>query len=224
MESLNAGINDTTKEKELLKLAKDGLRSAQYLYVVKYGEEKMSEEPFAEFLKASAQAGYAPAMCLYAQTAELTEEEKNEFFSKAAEQGQIAAIKNRMNFEADKGLAENSSVVALPVLEKAVFLADVLEMSAEQLSAEEKEKIKKCILKIRKIQSSKGVASNGSSGLLVGVIVAVIAFIAVILFGMTAIFKITPAREAVGPRPNMAIGGAMDSQQVEVGTQAVNPN
>lgn len=224
MESLNAGINDTTKEKELLKLANEGLRSAQYLYVVKYGEEKMNEEPFAAFLKASAEAGYAPAMCLYAQTAQLTEEEKNELFSKAAEQGQIAAIKNRMNFEADKGLAENSSAVALPVLEKAVFLADVLELSAEQLSAEEKEKIKKCVLKIRKIQSSKGVASKGSAGLLVGVIVAVVAFIAVVLFGLAAIFNVRLAKEDISPRPNMDVGEPMDSQQVGVGVQAVTPN
>jgi hypothetical protein len=212
MEGLNAGINDTTKEKELLKLANDGLRSAQYLYVVKYGEEKTNEEPFDEFLKASAQAGYAPAMCLYARTHSMEEEAKNEMLSKAAEQGQIPSIRNRMNYNANMGLDEANSNASISLLEKAVFYADVLEKSGEELTDSEKENIKKCVLKIRRIESGKKVLSKTSAGVIVAAVAAVVLFFAIIFFGLMAIFGLKMGKAELSPRPNEAtdIGGGVE--------------
>lgn len=204
MENLKAGINDTTDKDSLLGFANNGLRSAQYLYVNKYAEEQYTAEPFSSFLKASAEAGYAPAMCLYALTHELEAGYKNELLSKAAEQGQLQAMRNRMSFDGNFGLAQNDSQAACSFMEKAVFFADVLQKSGEELSAQEQEIIKKCILRLRKIESDKK-PSSGSAGKTAIIIAAVI--VAVLLgIGMIGMLFV-PAMGSAVKRP--AMGGTM---------------
>lgn len=200
MEGLKAGINDTTDEAALRALADSGLRCAQYLYVIKYANEQYTQEPFCSMLKASAEAGYAPAMCLYALTNEMDESSKNEMLSKAAEQGQTKAIVNRMNYYADAGLAESNLQTAYSLLKKAVFYADILQASDVELSEQEQDAVKKCILKIRRIDSGKGVSTKGGAGVIAAVICAVVLLVAIIIAFLTFLLKATPA--AVRPMPD----------------------
>lgn len=194
MEGLKAGINDTTNEAALRALADSGLRCAQYLYVTKYANEQYAQEPFCSMLKASAEAEYAPAMCLYALNDEMEENSKNEMLSKAAEQGQIKAIVNRMNYYADAGLAENNLQTAYPLLKKAVFYADVLQASDVELSEQEQEAVKKCILKIRRIDSGKSVSTKGGAGVIAAVVCAVVLLAAIIIAFCALFFKtVSPA-------------------------------
>ncbi len=177
MEGLKAGINDTTDEATLRNLADNGLRSAQYLYVIKYANEDYTAEPFSQMLKASAEAGYAPAICLYALTHELDENYKNELLAKAAAQGQIKAIRNRMNYCAGVGLAANADC---EMLKEAVFYGDLLSASGELLSEQEEALIKQCILGIRKFESGKKVASKTNAGVIAAVIAAVVLVLTII--------------------------------------------
>lgn len=189
MEGLKAGINDTTDEVALRALADSDLRCAQYLYVTKYASEQYAQEPFCSMLKASAEAEYAPAMCLYALTNEMDENSKNEMLLKAAEQGQTKAVINRMNYYADAGLAENNLQTAYPLLKKAVFYADVLQASDVELSEQEQEAIKKCILKIRRIDSGKSVSTKGGAGVIAAVVCAVVLLAAIIIAFCALFFK-----------------------------------
>jgi len=202
MEGLKAGINDTTDEAALKTFADNGSRAAQYLYVIRYANEQYTAEPFSSMLKASAEAGFAPAMCLYALTHELEETYKNELLEKAAEQGQIEAIKNRMNYYVSLALAESNSKTAEELLKKAIFFANILKGSDETLSAEEELNIKNCVLKLRKIKSGKGVSSKIGAG----VIAVVIAFAMIIIFAVLAVIGIfIPVRFAKADestRPN----------------------
>jgi len=175
MEGLKAGINDTTDEASLRALADNGLRAAQYLYVVRYAKDNYTTEPFSAMLKASAEAGYAPAMCLYALTHELDETYKNDLLARAAAGGQIAAIRNQLYACANNGLAENNAAIAQPILEKAVLYADVLRGEGESLNVQEEELIKHCAMALRKIASDKGVPAKGGAGLVIGIIAGVLA-------------------------------------------------
>ncbi|MBQ3133595.1 MAG: DUF898 family protein [Clostridia bacterium] len=181
MEGLKAGINDTTDEAALRAAADGGLRCAQYLYVTRYADGQVAEEPYASMLKASAEAGYAPAMCLCALTNETDEARKNEWLDRAAEQGQIAAIHNRLAANAAAGLAATTAAAAYPLLKKAVFYADVLSAADEPLSDEEILAAKQCAMAIRKIDSGKSVSSKVGAGAIIGIVVAILA-----LFGLLA--------------------------------------
>ncbi len=175
MEGIKAGITDTMGEEELLALANGGSRAAQYLYVTRYADGQFAAEPFSSLLKASAEAEYAPAMSLYALTHEIDVAEKNALLDKAAQMGEFSAIRNRMSFNANLGLAQNN----IANLKDAVRYADLLKEHGEELTEDEQSLVKKCVLAIRKIESGKSVSSGGSKVALA--VVAVIAAIVVIL-------------------------------------------
>lgn len=199
MEGLKLGINDTTDEATLRDLANGGSRSAQYLYVTKYANGQYTAEPFSSMLKASAQAGFAPAMSLYALTHELEENYKNELLERAAEQGQSGAIRNRMNYYTALALAEINSKVAQPLLEKAIFFTDVYQNSNGILSAEEEENIKKCVLKLRRIDSENGASSGIGVGVAAIITVCIMLIMALIFFVFGAIFILVRSREFIRP-------------------------
>lgn len=194
MENLRAGINDTTEESALLEAAQRGLRSAQYLYAIKFANGDYTTEIISSLLKASAQAGYAPAMCLYALTHELDEAYKYELLEKAAENGQIKAIKECMLKYANTALAQGDSKETLSLLEKAVFFGDVLLASGEELDEQENKLLTLCVLKIRKIKSAQKTSSKGKTGAIVVIVmvcaVAIIFFVAAI-FGL--LFRAVPS-------------------------------
>ncbi len=184
MEGLKAGINDTTDEAALRTLAESGQRCAQYLYVTKYGSEKLAEEPFASMLKASGEAGYAPAMSLYALTFETDPVLRSDWLDKAAEQGQIAAIHDRLLHLATLGLNNNN----YELLKKAVLYADVLVGSDVELSDEEALAAKQCVMAIRKIESGRSVSSKANVGAIIAVVAALIVFFVLVFGGVAAFF------------------------------------
>lgn len=206
MEGLKAGINDTTDEASLRSLAEGGLRVAQYLYSVRYANEEYTAEPFSSMLKASAEAGYAPAMCLYALTNEVETEEKNKFLTLAAQQGQVKAIRHQMNYFAGMGLAESSDQAAGPLMEQAVFFADVLEASGEDLSGQEKENKLACILRLRKIASGKRESTKNVGGIIaavIGVVAVILALLMVAALFMPAMSVRRPAQMESAPMSQM---------------------
>ncbi len=175
MEGIKSGITDTMGQEELLALANSGSRVAQYLYVKRYAEGDYTVEPFASLLKAASDAEYAPAVSLYALTGEIEETEKNTLLDKAAKMGQFPAIRNRMSYCADIGLAQND----IAYLKDAVRYSDLLNEHGEELTEDELILVKKCVLAIRKIESGKFVSSGGSKASIA--VVAIIAAILVIL-------------------------------------------
>ena len=185
MEGIKAGITDATSEEDLLALAQNGLRAAQYLYVVRYANEQYTAEPFASLLKASAEAEYAPAMCLYALTNELEPAVKTEYLSKSAEKGQIPAIRNRLIFSGNMGLSSTDQKLKLQQLKNAVRYGDRLIEGGEELTAEEQEILKKCVLAIRRIESSIKAASTGA-GKIALIVVAAFVALSLVLGGIMA--------------------------------------
>lgn len=182
MEGMKVGITDATSEEELLGLANRGIRVAQYEYVVRYAGEQYGVEPFCSMLKASADAGYAPAMNLYAQIPTLEEEARKEFIIRAAGKGQVWSMKEAMRFSAEEGLGLKDSKKALPVLERAVRYGDLLKESGASLTNEENLLKKKCIFAIRRIKSASKPASGGG---------AVVAVIFAILIGIPLVLGLT---------------------------------
>ena len=87
MEGMKAGITDVTSQEDLLNLANGGNRAAQYLYVIRYGEGNVTQEPFASLLASSAASEYAPAMALAAESLPLENEVKSAYFEKSAQGG-----------------------------------------------------------------------------------------------------------------------------------------
>ena len=213
MELLRAGINDTTDQDTLRSFADQGIRSAQYLYCIKYANEDYTAEPYSSMLKASAESGYAPAMCLYALTHELEETYKNDLLAKSAEQGVINAIKKQINYCADKGLTESDLSLAEPLIEQAVFYADVLQASAESLTEQEQQIVKKCVLKLREIASGKAPSSKVGAG----VIAAVIAILGIIIVLITCVLGLfMPARSMSGPRKDEITNGNMTAVEAVI--------
>lgn len=212
MELLRAGINDNTGQDALRSFAEGGLRSAQYSYCVKYADGNYTAEPYSSMLKASAEAGYIPAMCLYACTHALDEAYRNDLFSKAAEQGQTEAMKQQLDSYAERGLAEGNFSAADPLLQKAVFYADVLQESGEELSEAAQAKIKACILKLRRIASGKAPAAKSAGGM-VAAIVAIVVAVLLLLGIVGAMFFNMTAKEAtmtpMGPEMDSVGSSAM---------------
>ena len=209
MEGLKAGINDTTDEVSLRALADNGLRAAQYLYAVRYAEGNYTAQPFSAMLKASAEAGYAPAMCLYALTHELDETYKNDLLSQAAAGGQIAAIRSQLYTLANAGLAEKKAAMAQALLEKAMLYADVLQGEGESLNEEEQELAKRCTMALRKIASAKGVPTKGGAGLVIGIIAGILAVL--VLLGGLLVFVLGKRVESPAMRDDVIDGGYSDS-------------
>ncbi|MEE0947075.1 MAG: DUF898 family protein [Acutalibacteraceae bacterium] len=194
MEGIKAGITDNMSQEELLAIANGGSRAAQYLYVVRYSEGQYTAEPFSSLLKASAEAEYAPAMCLYALSHDIDEQQKADLFTKSANKGQLPAIRNRMICFANLGLTQNK----LDYLKEAVRYGDLLIESGEELSEDEQTAIKKCVLAIRKIESAKSVSSGGGK-----VVLAVVAVIAVITILLGIVCSLFMFKRAEFPMENM---------------------
>lgn len=172
MEGVKAGILDTTPQEELLALANSGSRAAQYLYVTRYADEQYTAEPFSSLLKSSAQAEYAPAMSLYALTHDT--DTAAELLTKAAEKGQIPALRNRLVFNANLGFSSGYTDAALPCLKTAVRYADLLKEADEILSEEEEALAKKATLAIRRIECKLPKGSGGKVALaVVGILVGI---------------------------------------------------
>ncbi len=199
MEGIKLGITDATSEEELLTLAQSGLRAAQYLYAVRYANEQYIEEPFSSFLKASAEAEYAPAMCLYALTNDMEPAVKSDYITKAAEQGQIPAIRNRLIFNGNLGLSTADDKAAMPYLKNAVRYGDLLKENNEELTEDEQQIVKKCVLAIRRIESSLKVSSSNAGKIALVVIAALVG----VSIALGAIFSLFKVRAGVSPRPNM---------------------
>lgn len=205
MEGMKVGITDAISEEELLGLANRGIRVAQYEYVVRYAGEQYGVEPFCSMLKASADAGYAPAMNLYAQIPTLEEEVRKEFIIRAAGKGQVWSMKEAMRFSAEEGLGLKDSKKALPVLERAVRYGDLLKESGASLTNEEKFLKKKCIFAIRRIKSASKPTSGGG---------AVAAIILAILIGIPLVLGLTYGIQQLltrGMMGNVAVAETGDS-------------
>lgn len=189
MECVKAGISDNMAEEDLLSLANAQNRAAQYEYALRFAGENYTEDPYSSLLKASAEAQFAPAMSLYATTHALLEENlKEEMLRKAADKGQIAAIKACMAIDAQRGISMPEDKSALPVLKSAVRYADLLIDSGYALTVSEGDFIKSCTLKIRRIICKQKKAS--SAGAVAGIIAAVIAgvILLVAIIGAVSMF------------------------------------
>lgn len=210
MEGLKAGINDTTDESALRTLADNGLRCAQYLYATRYADGEYATEPYAAMLKASAQSGYAPAMCLYALTNEMEETEKNDLLCKAADLGQLPAVRSCISYYGNAGLAASKGQEAKDLMEKAVFYADVLEAAGEELTEQEQQIKKQCVMKLRKMESDKSVSSKWGAGVIAIIIVGVILVLTLLIGVFAMLFRATPS-----PAPVMNHGAMEDIPYVE---------
>ncbi len=185
MEGIKAGITDAMEQNALLEMAKAGLRSAKYTYAARYGAEQYTEEPFSTMLLEAAEAEYAPAMCLYAQTH--NGEKNGDFFTKAAQRGQIPAIRNRLIFCGNCGFSVANAKDSLPWLKEAVRFGDLLIEGGEELSEEEQGLLKKCVLEIRRIESGTIKKSSGA-GKVVAIVIAAMAALLLILGLLSMLF------------------------------------
>lgn len=199
MEGIKAGITDNTAEGDLLVMANGGSRAAQYLYATRYAKGNYTEEPYSSLLKASAEAEYAPAMCLYALTHDT--ESVEEMLTKAAEKGQIAAIRNRLFHDGELGISVKQDKSALPHLKNAVRYGDLLQESGEELTDEEQALLKKCILAIRRIESAVTVSSNAGKAELIAVAVLVAISVILGLIGSLALFRAQGSERPAQNRP-----------------------
>lgn len=206
MEGIKAGITDATEKDALKGMADNGLRSAQYLYATRYAEEQYTEEPYSSMLKAAAEAEYAPAMSLYALTHDA--ENRGELLDKAAAKGQLPAIRNRMVFNANRGLADAANKDSLAALKEAVRLGDLLVESGETLNEEEQALLKSCVLAIRKLESA-WVKKRGGGAIVAVVIAAVVAFLVMLFIAISMLlFRGVPVMDT---RPNTMTGGYSSS-------------
>ena len=181
MECVKAGVTDTISQDDLLALANSGVRAAQYAYVVRYAQEQYTQEPFSGLLKAAAEAEYAPAMCLYLQTHTMDAETRDVMLTKAADKGQVWAIRTQMTAVAQAALTQKEDKNAIPALKRAVRYADLLHENQVQLTEQETELVQKCIFAIRRIQSAQPPSNSGKIvGIVVGVLVGVPVLIALV--------------------------------------------
>ena len=163
MEAIKAGITDTMSQEELLELANKGVRAAQYAYVTRYVNGEYTQEPFSSLLKAAAEAEFAPAMCLYARTHELPEDVRTEMVTKAADKGEIWAIRNCMTAAAYVAQDLPDKKESLSTFKKVVRYADLLKECGEELSVDESRFVKDCTFAIRRIQSQLAKSSVGNT-------------------------------------------------------------
>lgn len=161
MECVKAGVTDTISKDDLLALANNGIRSAQYAYVLKYAQQQYTQEPFSSLLKAAAEAEYAPAMSLYLQTHTVEETTRTALLQKAADKGQIWAVKAIMTAKAQEALAMKEDKNALPALKSVVRYADLLRENQEAMTEAEAELVQKCEFAIRRIQSALPPSAGG---------------------------------------------------------------
>lgn len=171
MECVSAGITDSMGQEELLALANSGVRAAQYVYVTRYAQEQYTQEPFSGLLKAAAEAEYAPAICLYLQTHDVEETVRADLLTKAADKGQVWAIKTKMSELAQSIAGQKECKEQLPVLKSVVRYADLLKENQEPLTEEETEMVKNCTFAVRRLQSAAEPMSKAKA---VGIVIAVL--------------------------------------------------
>lgn len=217
MEGIKAGITDSIEQDALLAMANSGLRSAKYIYAARFGAERYTEEPFSLMLKEAAEAEYAPAMCLYAQTHD--DEQNGEFFTKAAQRGQIPAVRNRLMFCGNCAFSAANSKEALPWLKEAVRYGDLLIEGGEELNEEEQNLLKKCVMEIRRIESGVLKKSSGAGKIAAIVIVAVAALL--LILGLLSMLFMRTAN--VPKRPGIAMGNESSSFESQYDAVQVAP-
>ena len=187
MECVKAGITENIGADELLALANSGVRAAQYTYVVRCSQGQYTQEPYSGLLRAAAFADYAPAISLYLQTNTVDEQERLSMLQKAADKGQLWAVKACMVQKAQEGLALKEDKNALPVLKCAVRYADLLQENRETLTQEEMLLVQKCVYAIRRIQSALPPSSGGK---ILGVIIAILIGVPILLALIIGVFKL----------------------------------
>lgn len=187
MECVKAGITETIGADALLALANSGVRAAQYTYVARFAQGQYTQEPFSSLLKAAAIAEYAPAISLYLQTHTIDTETRTTLMQKAADKGQIWAVKACMMEKAQEGLAMKEDKNALPALKCAVRYADLLKENQESMTHEEEALIQRCIFTIRKIQSAMPPSNRGK---IIGIILAVLIGVPVLIALIVGAFRL----------------------------------
>jgi hypothetical protein len=198
MECVKSGINDAISQDDLLNLANAGNRAAQYEYVTRYSDGDCNAEPFAEFLKASADAGYSPAIDLYIQNFETDAETKGKMLKEAAQKGHTFALKEQMKNYAKLGLeADEKKNKDISDLLLAVRYSMLLEEDGIELSQDEKQLVKECIHKIRRILSAQ--RANKSSILAIVLCAVIVPIILALIIAVFTLFM--PAR--MGSRPTI---------------------
>jgi len=230
MEAIKVGITDTMSEEELLELANKGVRAAQYAYVSRYAEGEYTQEPFSSLLKAAAEAEFAPAMCLYAKTHELDEDVKTEMITKAAEKGEIWAIRSCMTAAAYVALDLPDKKESLPTLKKVVRYGDLLKECGEELSGDEIRFVKDATFAIRRIQCQMAKSSAGNTVLAVVIAVFIgIPLVAGIIAGIgVLVFRAVPMMNGIenipmgGIESNMDMGAEIEPLQEEDRMMAPN--
>ena len=112
-------------------------------------------------MRSAAEAEYAPAMSLYLQTHTVDDTARAALLQKAADKGQIWAVKASMTETAQEALAMKEDKNALPALKCAVRYADLLRENQEAMTKEEAELVRKCEFAIRRIQSAQPPSAGG---------------------------------------------------------------
>lgn len=172
MEIVRAGVTDTIPEETLRGLAESGSRGAQYAYVTRFSRGDVTQEPFAGFVKSSAQQGFAPAMYLYVSSGLcVLPEETEAMIQGAAEKGVPGAMHLYLQHLQDKALKSNQYAD----LQQAAHWHDVLVESGETMQQQEEEKHLRCIQAMRKIESAKSARKASTAGKVVVIILVALA-------------------------------------------------
>lgn len=207
MEGVKAGITETIEKDELLRLAQAGNRAAQYQYVTRYSEGQYTAEPFAQLLKGAAAAKYAPAMALYAETAEgLAAEEFRQLVTEAAEKGQAFALTASMGIFANEALAMKQDASALETLQKAIRYGELYKESGGILNEAQESLLKQCILTKRKIKAAIYATGGKSVAAIIAAAIAIPLILILLLGVLGAIFGFRKAEIA---SPDFSSGGDM---------------
>lgn len=199
MECVKAGITDAMPEAELLALANNGVRSAQYTYAVRCSQGQYTQEPYRAMLTAAAQAGYAPAISLYLQAiSDADEASAAAMMDTAAGRGQVWALKSKMIRQGLAGLAKAKSNAALPYLQDAIYYADVLAELQPDAISENQEMLSQCAKVIRKLQTQTPPSSTGKT---IAAVIGVVLGILLLLGAVVAI--LANIRIPCNIRPNL---------------------
>jgi len=180
MECVKAGVIASISQEELFELAQSGIRCAQYEYAVSYSGGKYEASPYYDFLKASAQSGYAPAMSLYALSnfCETSEETLN-MLKASAKLGEKASITYLMRLLASEGLSRGEKNSALPLLSESIRWHDLLKESEEKISELDEENNTKCVLLERRIRAKRKAKKKSKAPLVI-----LIVFLSIIVIGV----------------------------------------
>ena len=197
MECVKAGITNSLSQNELLSLAESGSRSAQYEYVVRYADGKYNEEPFKTFILSSANQGYSPAMELSVISGLCDGTDFESMLKRASDKGQTTAMTILMRNTAERALSQPDNI-ALTDLREAIRLYDLLVQSECEITDDNVSLIQKCILAVRRIESSITAKKSGAKiAAIIGICIAGLLVLTLIVGGAAAIFglRLDNARE-----------------------------